>query len=565
MNREYTMDSINDFYGPGEPQYSIMPAHPTAHPLFSTVETLINRGNWQAARAVLEELLIIYPHDVYLQELAASARARSALLGEAEESMVSPARGSIFARSLKLVVPGIIFLGVLCMAAGIFVSLQWWVLPEASNRHLQAEINQLKQEAQTALASGDYDRAVFAYNELLQLLPDDRQIRQELRQANELRTVISLYSEAIAEMEAHHWDNALSVLRQVEAEQPGYRDVAERINFVQTQQELLSRFNEAEAAFKQANYPQAIQKYEALQAVDYGFQSSTVQEHLFLSYRQLGLTEETAAGSDPQQLQSALDKLEKALALRPDDSQSRGESKLLRLYLGALDKYKAENWPQVVSDLTPVYETRPDFAGGKAAQLLYTAYVAWADKLFASEEFEEALAKYEAARSLTGVDTSGLGAKIALAKEALVTPTPAPAAPVIVPVSAGAGAAPAPRPTPTPIPYPYTLTAMAIRNNCGGGYIHGVIWNAYNLPLAGVTIQAINTTTGAGPFMSNPTNADGIYQIILDPDQIEGLWMVQILENGHPASLGWGQRLGGGCVNGAQELKVDWKREIQIQ
>jgi hypothetical protein len=110
---------------------------------------------------------------------------------------------------------------------------------------------------------------------------------------------------------------------------------------------------------------------------------------------------------------------------------------------------------------------------------------------------------------------------------------------------------------------PYTIKSMAIRNNCSGGYIHGVVWNAYNLPMAGVVVQAINTTTGAGPFISNPTNADGIYQIILNLDQIEGLWMVQVLENGQPMSLGWGQRLGGGCTNGAQELKVDWQRELQ--
>jgi hypothetical protein len=83
--------------------------------------------------------------------------------------------------------------------------------------------------------------------------------------------------------------------------------------------------------------------------------------------------------------------------------------------------------------------------------------------------------------------------------------------------------------------------------------------------MAGVVVQAINTTTGLGPIVSSPTNADGIYQIIVNSDQVEGLWMVQILENGQPASLGWGQRLGGGCVNGAQELKTDWQRGLELQ
>ncbi len=80
------------------------------------------------------------------------------------------------------------------------------------------------------------------------------------------------------------------------------------------------------------------------------------------------------------------------------------------------------------------------------------------------------------------------------------------------------------------------------------------------MPMSGITVKAVNTTTGQGPFISIPTNEDGIYQIRLEKDQIEGLWAVQVFENGQPASQAWGQRLGGGCVNGAQELKVDWQR-----
>ena len=60
-------------------------------------------------------------------------------------------------------------------------------------------------------------------------------------------------------------------------------------------------------------------------------------------------------------------------------------------------------------------------------------------------------------------------------------------------------------------------------------------------------------------------NSDGIYQIILNGDQIPGLWMVQILDdNGQPISEAWGQHLGGECLNGAQELKTDWQRALLV-
>ncbi len=107
---------------------------------------------------------------------------------------------------------------------------------------------------------------------------------------------------------------------------------------------------------------------------------------------------------------------------------------------------------------------------------------------------------------------------------------------------------------------------MKIRNNCSGkGYIHGVVWNAYNLPLQGVTVRAYNETTGYGPLISNPTNGDGIYQIVVNGDQLAGLWSVHIFDGEKPVSLAWGQRLGGECYNGAQELKVDWKTGVMVQ
>jgi tetratricopeptide (TPR) repeat protein len=540
-----------------------LPSHPSDHPLFHDVEKLMGRGNWHAARGVLAELLALYPNDAYLTEVAASIQTRSALLDSTQEAMheLAPATSPI--RNLKIVALALIGLFVVSLAIVSIWTFRTWILPQVSAQRQTMEIAQLRQDAQGALTSGDYDRAVLAYTELLALLPQDREAIDGLEQARQSRAVVSQYSEAIAEMEAQHWENALSLLRQIQAQQADYRDVRERIVFVQTQQDLSERFNRAEAAFKESSFQQAIQGYEALQTLDYGFQRETVQSHLFLSYLQLGLTTETSAGDDPQKLQGALDSLEKAIALRPDDAQAKGEGQLLRLYLTSLDESRAGNWQQVVASLTPVYEARPDFAGSSVAQHLYDAYVAWADELSTSGEIEQAIATYEQARLISGADTSSINQKVAAAEALLATPTPSPQ-----PTQRGASSAGAAKPraaaTATPAPLAYELKGMSVKPNCDGfGYIHGIVWSVYGMPMAGVSIKAVNTTTGVGPFISLPTNEDGIYQIRLEKDQIEGLWAVQVLEAGQPASQAWGQRLGGGCVNGAQELKVDWQRTRQ--
>ena len=543
-----------------------LPSEPTAHPLYHEIEILTSQGNWQAARPLIVELLTLYPDDKYLKRLADTANARSALLGVRQEAAIIPDISSPKSRAVKIIITGlIIFIVMLCLIAGAVLS--WWlILPQVANQRQEAHITQLRQTAQDALISGDYDRAVLTYNELLESVPNDRQAREGLEQTTQLRALVSIYSDAIAEMEAHHWDNALALLQRIEEKQPGYRDVAARIDFIQEQQNLSSLFNEAEAAFKQSEYELAIQKYGDLQSLNSGFQHDTVQDHLFLSYLQQGLADQTAAGSNRQQLQTALEKFEKALTLHPNDSQTRGAAQLLSLYLAGTEDFEAENWPQAITNLTPVFEARPDFAGGAVSQFLYDAYLAWGDELFADEQYEQALAKYEEARLIKGVDASELDQKIVLANEVLATPTPEPTEEVALaatPVQASAASAaapPPPTPTATPQPLPYELKGMSVRNNCSGfGYIHGVIWNIYNLPVAGITVQAFNTSTGGGPLVANPTNGDGIYQIILNADQIEGLWIVQVLnENGQPVSQPWGQRLGGECVNGAQELKVDW-------
>jgi tetratricopeptide (TPR) repeat protein len=488
-----------------------------------------------------------------------------------EKKLAAPPRSAL-SRRLKFVIPLVIGLALLCGGGLALLAFQGWILPEISAQRQANQLTQLHNQAQSALASGDYERAVLAYNNILQLQPDNPQALAGLEQASQLRVTASLYSEAIVEMEAHHWENALKLLRQIGAEQPGYRDVADRINFVNQQQQLTELFNQAESAFTRQNYGLAIEKYETLQSIDYGFQSDAVQKHLFLNYLQLGLAQEQDARSDAKKLQAALNTLDKALLLRPDDSQTRGETQLLKQFLVGIDDHKNKNWPQAIEQLEMVYQARADFAGGSVGPLLYEAYMLYGDELFANQQLEKALAMYHKAGLMPEANQPNIAVKIAITEEALLPPAPTPPAPTPAPVAnRGAEAAASVRTLPdsnaaAPSAALYALKGMSIRNNCSGfGYIHGVVWTAYNMPLAGVSVQAFNTTTGTGPLVSNPTNGDGVYQIILNGDQIQGVWTVQVVdENGQPASQAWGQRLGGECLNGAQELKVDWQQALQI-
>ena len=234
----------SEFQSPGQP-VQLPPL--TSHPLYNQVHALIDRSNWGAAQAPLAELLNLYPDDEYLKELAASVRTRSALLGDDEELVVVSTRSR--PHIIRLALLGLAALVLLCGVTGGGVLAWRWIAPQLQSQRQEARIAELQEEAQNALASGDYDRAVLAFNSILEIQPDNEQALKGLEQAYKLRTTASVYSEAIIEMEAHHWENALALLQQIEAEQSNYRDVGQRIQFVQTQQTLLKLYDEAETAF----------------------------------------------------------------------------------------------------------------------------------------------------------------------------------------------------------------------------------------------------------------------------------------------------------------------------
>jgi len=99
---------------------------------------------------------------------------------------------------------------------------------------------------------------------------------------------------------------------------------------------------------------------------------------------------------------------------------------------------------------------------------------------------------------------------------------------------------------------------MWVGPNCQWTGVHGVIRAANGLPLQGVQVSIRDE---AGRIMvSEPTNADGIYSLFVGDGLQTGTWYLQVLENSVPASGLRGVVVGGGCVNGVQEVKADWQR-----
>jgi len=118
-------------------------------------------------------------------------------------------------------------------------------------------------------------------------------------------------------------------------------------------------------------------------------------------------------------------------------------------------------------------------------------------------------------------------------------------------------APPAPPAPPTPMP-PYIFVQELVGPNCSWFGFHGIIWGSSNLPISGVQVKVWNESGWA--TVSAPTDANGIYQVPISGDLATGRWWLQVWENGAPASVQLGVDMGGGCQNGIQEVKMDWRR-----
>jgi len=136
------------------------------------------------------------------------------------------------------------------------------------------------------------------------------------------------------------------------------------------------------------------------------------------------------------------------------------------------------------------------------------------------------------------------------------TATPIPTDTPVPPTATRRPPTPLP-PTPTPPP-PYELEQLLVGPNCGWFGFHGIIWGANNLPLSGIQVKVRNET--GWEAVSSPSDANGIYQIPISGDLATGRWWIQVWVSDAPASAPMGVDMGGGCQNGIQEVKTDWRR-----
>lgn len=367
------------------------------HPFYVEGMAQIAAGQWSQAFRSFQMLQGIYPDDADVKDLFDKTQMRAAL-AQFQPKQTSRVKKRPKVRRLLI---GALVIAVLAIAA--YVAYETWINPVILQEFRVRQVTNLRNEADEAMATGDYAQARESLQALQSILPQDPQTIQDLRRVEQVERLSSLYSEAQASMAAENWDQALQALTELQSIDAQYRDLPQLLQDAKESQAMDRQFQAAEAAFAAAEWAEAITQYEVLHQANISFKFEEIQARLFESHLNYGQTLIEEAGTDPNQVSEALSHFSEGLKFQPMDGQALYERRLAETYLAAL---QATDLDEVIDLLQTIYQEQPDYAGRAAAQLLYTSLIKRANFSLQAGDEAATIADYQAAAQMSVEDPS---------------------------------------------------------------------------------------------------------------------------------------------------------------
>ena len=301
-----------------------------------------------------------------------------------------------------------------------------------------------------------------------------------------------LYEEALNYERAGDLDQALERYRRLERYDPDYKDVRERITEIERRLDLDGQIDEACQRIDSRDYARGISMLLDVRAADPEYRPGKVSDCLIKAYKGSARRDlDLAAGelkpasiSKPMEptyavTQGILDWVSsagrfwgQALEEQPTSSEIRQEHELSQLLFQGLGHYSDWGWQDAIEALETIYQRDAGYFGGKAALVLCDAHLHLGEFLLSAENYEDALAQFEAMQAMDVCDSE---LAVARADEAglpltpTATPTNTPTAtPTLTPtLTQTPTETPTPEPTETPTPEP--PTPEPTQQHSGGG------------------------------------------------------------------------------------------------
>jgi tetratricopeptide (TPR) repeat protein len=353
----------------------------------------------------------------------------------------------------------LLILVVLFVASAAIMTYSGWIQKQIASAQSsysqgvqQAQLIFDFRAAQSLMNAGKPDDALKAFEAIKAKQPDYPGLEEALTEAQSLKDVEDQYTQAMNLLQVGDSGQALQILKEISTKVPNYRDVSLQIKNLQTQTEMSSVLQQAEIAYSEGRYEDAITSYESLRIMDPSYETANVEENLFQSYIKAAQnlllapvpTLETlrridnyftqalaikpmdrdalaartqvrmviedsmindyfsqaqaALASAPDSLeaqQTAEHYLSLALGVRPDDQNVLLQFQLAQAFIQGVNDFNSSNWDAVIEQLEFVVGQQAGYANGTALQTLYDAYIARGSDYIASGEYALALSDFQ--------------------------------------------------------------------------------------------------------------------------------------------------------------------------
>lgn len=437
---------------------------PQHDPIFRSAMQHIQHGDWDSGLTELDQLVDSYPMDASLRTLRQEMQFR-AQIDDEEQADASQARVQrLKTWSFRL---GALAVVVLLVAWGVITYSNWISEQLASTRQtIESEVFSVElavkfRDAQDLLQANRPQEAYLLLQELESVDPEYPGLVEVMEQATAASALEGRYQEALSLIENDDLSGALTVLNEIADQEPYYKDVAQQISDLKGRSFLGDIYTQAEAAYAEEAWLEAVSAYETLRALDPQYRPDLVEEHLFSAYVQAaqGMVaqdpDSVAALNEAEELyrkaltlrpqneevllqreqarQTVRDRLfnsyvvaagealgveadslealavaeenfNKALELKPGDSRVLALRESARLYLTAIEDFRQGDWNETITALEVIYEQDGDYANGTARQTLYEAYIARGNAWMVTGEYETALEDYQRAALIAEQD-----------------------------------------------------------------------------------------------------------------------------------------------------------------
>ncbi|HSJ54985.1 MAG TPA: hypothetical protein VLC52_14690, partial [Anaerolineae bacterium] len=251
------------------------------HALYAEAMHALAAGNGSVVASSLEELAKLYPEEPGIRDLLMRMELRSAVAQEralpADHRQAAPALQSALTLLLLMT------LGLVGIA-GFYVAYKNIVEPIVLTNRIAAELRADEYEIELRMAAHDWNGALQTLQELEDKHGPGDWIAESRAYASRQKQLGDWYDDALAAEQAGDLPGALALLEQLEVQEPGYRDVADRIHSVQTREALEKDWLEAEDRVQAEDWEAATTLLLDIRHRTPEFRNEQVKERLFQIY-----------------------------------------------------------------------------------------------------------------------------------------------------------------------------------------------------------------------------------------------------------------------------------------